>query len=377
VNDKKEKPMLKFREWNTITEGGNVMIGDVAANRIELQNINRQEVVKEIGIGLKAISKKFEAVHGLPLWNDELLASKEYLSGSSLHLFDLRGISDEDFLKHKPTVGDIDTQVDGNMKGMIDSFLKGMTPGLKLGPLIYVGSKPSGDQFITLWTVPKFGINVQIDLELVDFENGKPTPWSSFSHSSAWDDLKLGIKGVFQKYLLRAFQARTAKDVLIQPKTARGKEKIIRKSELAFSLKGLRVRMEPVLNDKGEQIFKNGMPVYIELDSSGADYITDLDVLFASFFGVKGVKAEVESMASFAGLVALMAKYMTKSDQKLVLDGFANVMFEKGAQGLVRGDPQADYKTKILAFKYITDRLKVGEIEDYRPLIDAYYKSYK
>ncbi len=369
--------MLKFSSWQKLIEGGNVMIGDVAANRIELKNIDRQAVVKEIGIGLQAISKKFEEIHGLPLWNDELLKSKEFLSGSSLHLFDLRGISDDDFTKHKPTVGDIDTQVDGNMKSTIDKFLKTLSAGTKIGPLVYVGAKPSGDQFITLWTVPQFKINVQIDMELVDFHNGKPTPWSSFSHGSAWDDLKLGIKGVFQKYLLRAFQARTAKDVIIQPKTPRGKEKIIRKSELAFSLKGLRTRMTPVLDNAGNQVFKNDMPVYIENDSATATYITDLDVLFASFFGVKGNKTEIQMMGSFAGLVDLMSKYMSKSEQKQVLDGFANVMFEKGAQGLVRGDPRADYDTKMIAFRHIVDQLGTGKIEDYQPMIDAYYKSYK
>jgi len=369
--------MLKFSQWIQLAEGGNVMIGDIAANRIELKNIDRQAVVKEVGAGLQAITKQFEAEHGLPLWNDALLKSKEFLSGSSLHLFDTRGISDEDFTKHKPTVGDIDTQVDGNMKAMIDKFLKNLPAGSKVGPLVYVGSKPSGDQIITLWTVPAFNINVQIDLEMVDFHNGKPTPWSSFSHGSAWEDLKLGIKGVFQKYLLRAFQARTAKDVVIQPKSARGKEKVIRKSELAFSLKGLRVRMTPVLNDRGEQVFKNGMPVYTENDSATAEYITDLDVLFASFFGTKGSKAEVAMMGSFAGLVDLMSKYMNQTDQKKVLDGFANVMFEKGAQGLVRGDPRADYGTKMIAFRHIVDQLGIGKIEDYQPMIDAYYKSYK
>lgn len=369
--------MLNFREWKNLSEGGNVMIGDIAANRIELKNIDRQAVVKEIGAGLQAISQQFKAHHGLSLWSSELLKSKEFLSGSSLHLFDLRGISDEDFIKHKPTVGDIDTQVDGNMKSMIDDFLKKLPAGTLVGPLVYVGAKPSGDQFITLWTVPAFNINVQIDLELVSYHNGKPTPWSSFSHGSAWEDLKLGIKGVFQKYLLRAFQARTAKDVIIQPKTSRGKEKVIRKSELAFSLKGLRVRMTPVLNDKNEQVFKNGMPVYIENDSATADYITDLDVLFASFFGVKGSTAEVAMMGSFAGLVDLMTKYMSKTEQKLVLDGFANVMFEKGAQGLVRGDPEADYDIKMIAFNHIIAQLGTGKIEDYQPMIDAYYKGYK
>jgi hypothetical protein len=326
---------------------------------------------------LLAISNSFKKQHGLPLWSDELLQSREYLSGSSLHLFDLQGISDEDFLKHKPTVGDIDTQVDGNMKDIIEDFLKSLPAGAKMGTLVYVGFKPSGEQFITLWTVPKFGINVQIDLELAKFKNGKPTPWSNFSHSSAWDDIQLGIKGVFQKYIIRAFQVRSAKDVIILPKTARGKEKILRKSDLAFSLKGLRVRMMPVLDAQGNQTFKNGMPIYSEVESSTADYITDFDVIFASFFGVQGTKGEIKQMESFAGLIELMKKHMNRVEQKMVLDGFVDVLFEKGAQALMRGDPTGDYDTKMVALRYLASQIGETDLSQYQDKIDTYYKNYK
>lgn len=359
-------------------KGGNVMIGSVGAERIDLKTIDRKKVVTEVSIGLKALSDKFKSIHGMALWSNDLLKSGEFLSGSSLHLFDLSRISDEDFLKHKPTVGDIDTQVDGSMKDPIEKFLKALPSGAKVGNMIYVGYKPSGDQFITLWNIPTLNnINVQVDLELVAFVNGKPTPWSSFSHSSAWDDIKTGIKGVFQKYLLRSFSARTARSVLIQANTPRGKDKIITKSDLAFSLKGLRVRMVPVLDSQGNQLYKNDMPVYKETDSKTAEYITDFDVLFSSFFGAKGTPTEIKQMESFNGLIGLMKKYMNKVDQKKVLDGFVNVLWEKGAQGLVRGNPQEDYQTKMAAFNIIADSLGMNDIEKYRPIIDAYYKGYK
>ena len=367
---------LSFRQWNQLHEGGNVVIGDTAAERIDLKSIDRKKVIFEIGQALKAISDRYSNFYGLPLWGDDLFKSKEFLSGSSLHLFNTT-IPDETFVKHKPTVGDIDTQVDGNQKKQIEDFLKKLPAGEKVGNTLYVGYKPSGDQFITLWTLPSLGISVQVDLELVDFENGKPTPWSSFSHGSPWADLSMGIKGVFQKYIFRSLQHRKAKDVLIRAKTARSKDKIIRKSDLAFSLKGLRVRMIPVLDVQGNQTFKNGMPVYDEVDSATANYITDLDVLFTSFFGVKGDKAEIDQMGSFVGLIGLMKKYMSPSDQKKVMDGFANILWEKGAQGLVRGDPRADYDTKIKAFELITKELGVGSVDDYQSIIKSYYLVYK
>lgn len=367
--------MLKFSQWIQLAEGGNVMIGDIAANRIELKNIDRQAVVKEVGAGLQAITKQFEAEHGLPLWNDALLKSKEFLSGSSLHLFDTRGISDEDFTKHKPTVGDIDTQVDGNMKSMIDKFLKNLPAGSKVGPLVYVGSKPSGDQFITLWTVPAFNINVQIDMELVDFHNGKPTPWSSFSHGSAWEDLKLGIKGLFKIYLFRSIQHTKSKDIIIQPKTHKGKEKIIHSAELAFSLKGLRYKIRPVLDDQGNHLSKNGMLVYTEIDTSESTFITDFELIFEMIFGKPAAKEEIERMKSFNGLVALVKQYMNKTEQEKILQGFIELLWGKGAQGLVRGDPIADYDTKIIALEYLSNQL--GVILPFHDRTSQYYKAYR
>lgn len=368
--------ILKFRSWCALQEGGNVIIGDVAAERIDLKKIDRKKVVDEIGKALKSISDRYKALTGLPLWGDDLFKDKSFLSGSSLHLFNDE-IPDDVFTKHKPIVGDIDTQVDGNQKAQIEDFLKTIKPNESIGNVIYVGYKPNGDQFLTIWTIPSLGLSVQVDLELVDFKDGKPTPWSSFSHSSPWEDLTNGIKGVFQKYLLRSFQARTAMDVLIKAKTSRGKDKTIKKSELAFSLKGLRVRMKPVLDNEGNQVFEKGMPVYVELDSKGADYITDLDVLFASFFGVKGTKKEIDLMGSFIGLIELMKKYMTRSEQKKVVDGFADVLWEKGSQGLVKGDPRSDYDTKLIAFNYITKELGMKSAEQYESLIKSFYMGYK
>jgi len=353
--------------------GGNAMINGVFSERIDLKKIARKKVIKTLKEVLQSVSDCYYSFYNAPLWCGQF---KEFFSGSSTHFFNTN-IPDKTFVKYKPIVGDIDIQVNITQKQQIEEFLKRLPIDKKIGDAFYIGYKSSGNQFITLWFIPVLNLVVQIDLELVDFKDDKPTTWSLFSHSSSWEDLSLGIKGVFQKYILRAFQARTAKDVLIRAKTSRGKDKVIRKSELAFSLKGLRVRMTPVLDDQGHQTFKNGMPVYNEVDSATADYITDLEVLFVSFFGVKGSKAEIEQMGSFIGLVGLMKKYMSLSDQKKVLDGFANVLWEKGAQGLVRGDPKTDYEIKMKAFNFIVKELGIGLIDDYETVINNYYQGYK
>jgi hypothetical protein len=355
--------------------GGNVILGGESAERIDLRQVDRKRVVFEIRKGLQSLSEHFKMRSGQDLWCSELLESCQFLSGSALHLFNLDGISDSEFVKYKPTVGDIDTQVDETQKESIDLFLSSLPVGFCIDTLTFLGFKRT-DQFVTLWKLIDPAINVQIDLELVAFDSGRPTAWSQFSHSSSWEDIKEGIKGVFQKYLLRSFQARNARRVIIQPKTSRGKEKILVKSEFAFSLKGLRRSLEPITDEQGTPIVRDDLPVYRELDSVGADYITDFDILFLRFFGVYGWNHEKEQMKSFVGIVRLMQQYLTKEDQKKVIDRFADLLWLKGAQRLARGNPAADYEAKIVAFRYLTEHL--GEdVAHYQSSIDAYYQDYK
>lgn len=364
--------LLTFTEF--LREGGNVVIGDKFASRIDLSAISRTDVVKEIDSLLNQISDRFKKMYGEPLWKPELLKSKKFLSGSSIHLFDLKNITNQDFIKHKPLVGDIDTQVDESRQSKIEEFLKA-AKDIQFNGFSFVGFKKSGDQFITLWLVKKFGINVQIDLELVKFIDGSPTAWSTFSHSSSWEDIQIGVKGAFHKLLLRAFQARSARDIIVRTKT--GKEKIINKSHLAFSLKGLRVKYSPVVDDKGTQELKNGLPVFNEIPTNESAFITDLDLLFSSFFGVLPQKGEIEKLKSFVGLTELINRYCSQEEKQKIVTGFANILWEKGAQGLVRGNPTEDFDTKKIAFNILTNLTGKGDIADYKFLIDNYYKDYK
>jgi hypothetical protein len=365
-----------FSRW-LLVEGGNVQIGDASADRIDLTNIDRQKIVSILLKGLGAVNSAFQKKTGLPLWEPKLFKSADFLSGSSLHLFDLRGISDEEFAKHKPKVGDIDTQVDGNMKPQLDAFLKSIPKNQTFGTIDYLGYKPSGDQFISLWAIPELGINVQVDLELVDFKDGKPTAWSSFSHSSAWADIQKGIKGVFQKYLLRSIPARNTHEFIVAPKTSRGKEKRISSSVDAFSLKGLRQKYSPVLDETGKQVFKSGIPVYTEIPSKNSNFVTDLDVLFAMFFGKQGSKQDIQNMASFVNLLQLISNNMSRGDQKKIADRFAAILWEKGAQGLTRGDPASDFATKKVAYEILAKSLGGSSVERHQKMIDSYYQAYK
>jgi hypothetical protein len=368
--------MLTFKQF-FLLEGGNVVIDDQEATRIDLNKVKRSEIVKLLLTGLDAINRAFEKQHGLPLWSKDLFKSREFLSGSAFHFFNLGKISDEEFVNVKSTVGDIDTQVDGNLDKSIVEFLNA-NKGKSFGPLTLIGYKTSANQHITLWRLDKYNMNIQIDLELVEFgPDGKPTPWSKFSHSSAWEDLKAGLKGVAHKYLLQALNARGLHDLVIKAKTSRGKDKVVKKSIMAFSVThGLRQRLVPVRDEQGNHVHVDGLPAYYELSTSESKNITDLDQIFRIFFNREPTPEDLKDMGSFIGLEKLIARYYNKQEQQMVIDGFMNKLWGPGAQGLYRGDKERDYREKLVMAKHLLQTLG-GSLDKYQEMIEDYYKGYR
>lgn len=365
--------MKTFKQF--LFEGGNVQIGAEEANRIDLKRISRDAIVPILYKGLEAINKEFEKQMHMPLWSKELFKSKEFLSGSAFHFFD-QGIHTVDFTSVKSTVGDIDTQVDSNMSPMISTFLTNNV-GMLAGELQLIGHKDSAGQFISLWKLPKYGINVQIDFEAVDFKDGKPTDWAQFSHSSHMSDLKEKIKGVFQKYLLRAIGAKDIDDFVILT----GKKevpKVKKATELAFSVtKGLRVKLQPVMDGNIHRKDEIGRAVYREIDSKLAtNYVTDLDVMFEMWFGHLPSAQDKELMKSFVGLVDLCVQNFNSHQLEFILAGFIHTLWGPGAQSLYRGDPKSDLDEKMIAFAYIANKFNIP-IKKYDIVIADYYKTLK
>jgi hypothetical protein len=369
--------MLSFKAFikSQINEGGNVRIGDKEAERIDLNKINRDEIVKTIEKVLDSINSKFKAEYGLPIWSGELFASKEFLSGSAFHFFDTLKPTPE-FKQYKNTVGDIDTMIDKTIAAEVESFLN-KHEGAKFGPAKLLGFKKSAGQLITLFEFDNPKINIQVDLEFVDFLNGKPTAWSAFSHSSDWNDIKAGIKGVFQKYCLRALSTRTLRDIII----LKGKKETptqVKSTDLAFSVTaGLRVKIEPVM-DGNEHRHMNGLPVYREIPTASSTYVTELTSMFSMFFDKEPTKAELAKFGSFIGCVELVGDHFSASDQAKFIIGFAHTLWGIGAQGLYRGNPELDNKEKLVAFNkmisIIGNKFDHSEIEAMRA---TYYKGYK
>jgi len=403
-----------------LLEGGNVVINDQAADRIDSNA--RQEAVPLIDSALAAINRAFAQFSGRPLWHAELLASREFLSGSAFHFFDRANISDLKFVAAKPTVGDIDTQVDLEMREDIISWLKQLPAGSRLGDAVYVGFKDDplalgGSQLITLWNFPGIqiktrnpdgstsvrGCNVQIDLELKEFESTagtnyrKPTRWSKFSASSSWEDLNVGVKGVFHKYLIMALGRLTEKTVIIKKPVYNRRTKQYdsfkyseptNASMFTFAVGsreggGLRPTLSPAIKPDGKQEEVDSVPVYEPVGATG--YVRDVDQIFTNLFGDRLTKNDIKQLSnsfdSFTGIVSVMKKFLKKDERQRVADKFREKIIGTDDQGrraqeLYKGDPKKDRSEKMAAYALLLKQLGVVAPKNFDEMSAEYYKGY-
>lgn len=406
-----------------INEGGNALINGEMADRIDSNA--RAEVIPILTVALNDINNSFKSFSGKDLWSPKLLASRKFLSGSSFHFFDRENISDLEFHEAKPTVGDIDTQVDKDLRETIIEWLKSIPLKSKIGDAVYVGLKGTepgeekhlaGGQLITLWNFPNIeiemegangiktrrGTNIQIDLELKTFETpagqdyAQPTRWSLFSASSAWEDLKLGIKGVFHKYLIQSMTTLTSKEVIVRKPKYNRKTKSYDSFEyseakyrnlftFAVSSKeggGLRTTYEPIMLDKDTQETMNGLPLYQEKGTTG--YEQDVDQIFANIFGdrvsIEDVRKYGTKLDSFVGLLDILNTVCNDDEKIKIRDRFISkcLGFEEGrAQELDAINPGKDRNDKLAAINLLVLKLKVQLPDNFDTIVDTYYQNYK
>jgi len=386
----------------TIAEGGNLQIGNVEANRID--SAKRAEVIPVISSALNAINSSFKKANsGIPLWLPQLLSSNKFLAGSSFHFFNRLEISDADFSRVKRTVGDIDTQVDKNMGNKVREWLGSLPAGTKIGPAEFVGMDAKDPaQVLTLWKFPSIvvanaqgqetPITIQIDIELKPFAGGAPTPWAQFSASSDWEDLSQGIKGVFHKWLIRSLSGLTQKSFLLRKLVGRGKARAEQDvpttdNMISFAVKseeggGLRAKYQPVIDPAtGEQEFKDNLPVYREMPTSG--YEQDVSKIFTTIFGdrlpLKQVKQLESKFWSFIGIVQLMKQFLDPTEQQQVADKFVEITFGKGAQRLYKDPAQQkqDLQEKNAAVNKMYEILGIQPPPTLKQMIADYTAGFK
>ena len=186
-----------------IIEGGNIKIktpsGEVAAAPFKVEDRSRQR--SDVTTALGAVHNAFHQEHGEHLFGkgQKGLKSGSIYGGSTKHFMDT-SISDDEFKKHKPTVGDFDVQVTHEHKDKLTSTLQ---PGRRFGAYTVVGMKKHGNENTAVMRHDN-GQNHQVDFEATDYQNDEPTKASQFLHSADWNDTKAGIKGAHHKILLNA-----------------------------------------------------------------------------------------------------------------------------------------------------------------------------
>ena len=318
--------------------GGNVKIGNITADRIKITD--RAILTHTLDKFFRSINDSFEQLHKEPIWAPLLLENKSFLSGSAYHLFDFDKILNNEL----SSVGDIDTQISLHHSQYIRDFLSSYSGEYKL-----LGFEDRGNQLISLWHLNNQ--NVQVDFELVEFNNGMPTEWAKFSHSSEWVDKKCGIKGVFHKYILRAFTTKTLKDRCIQMKKSIKK---ITSTDLAFSVDyGIRSKYIDL-----HQIY-DGLPVYKEIPVKESTYVNTIDEMFFLLFEKHPTLEERELFKSFKGCLQIANTHLSVDDKIKLISGFENTLFGPGAQELYRDDKERDSFEKQLALSTMLNDLNI------------------
>lgn len=188
--------MKSFSQY--LLEGGNLKVGEHSASPFKVTAQNRSARVDHIHGMLHDLNSSFKKEHGYDLFHN----GKPHFGGSSMQLMD-KNIPNADFAKHKPVVGDVDVHIPHEHGDKLHAHLK---PGSKFGRYTVVGTKKHG---IDVSAVMK---HENGEHHQIDFVKGKHGPEEqSFLHSSHWDDVKRGVKGMHHKILINAVGGDTHK----------------------------------------------------------------------------------------------------------------------------------------------------------------------
>lgn len=356
-----------FRSKKTVlSEGGNVSsqspgwqgASDQEAEEIDLKIHDRDFMVAKIRELLAAQNESFKAAYGKYIWEPKLLKSGQMFSGSSLTFFDVKGVSTQDFLNKlkKTKVGDIDTQIDQDMGDEVTAWLKSII-GKKVGNGTFLGFNSS---LSSLWLLDDPQVRIQVDYELGPYDaiTKSPTEWFAYSHSSHYDDMAAGIKGVFHKYINRALthsQSSTKYVARVLKKGVKISDEPVTDSDYSFAVSsaqggGMSIKYKPYIDPAtGQPMEKDGVPVMQQLDPKDRDYIQNLDQQFQMTYGRKRTAADRNLQGSFVGTIQLMNKSFSPEQNEAVARAFLEILFGPGAQMITKDDPARDRDTKFAA----------------------------
>lgn len=307
-------------------EGGNVSFVNakkvsIKSGEIDLSKIQRQELVLKLKSFFLIMNKSLKA------WKEEDIQSGHIFSGSTSSLFN-KDIHDEEFLKYKPKLGDIDVlfprdkveQLRTYLNKSIDKNIAGF-----LVEAVNTNATTNVGQFHALLNFK--GNYIQVDFEFANFDNSSPTEFAKFGHSSAWEDIKSGVKSKFHKILLSSItnvlDKEFHKNVVIVGKNGKAKKIDYPQALSRFALsidKGLRKdRFEKAKDANGKPFKIDGKEAWIEVDAKDSKYDQNLPNILDLIFHHKLSKQDLDNTKTFSGLVRLINKYLPQ-EKKYIID---------------------------------------------------------
>lgn len=201
--------MIRFKHF--ILEGGNIKVKDSEGKEVAAAPFavkDRSAQAGDVHDALHALHDSFHGETGHHLFGKGAAALKSgsAYSGSTRQFMNkdpkAGNISDKEFAKHKPTVGDVDVQVPKEHKDALHAHLT-KNVGQRFGKYTLVGIKKSGNETHAVMRHDN-GEHHQFDFEHVQYHGHEPAEHEQFLHSSSWEDAKNGIKGAHHKILLNA-----------------------------------------------------------------------------------------------------------------------------------------------------------------------------
>ena len=368
-----------------LNEGGNVKIEtksgeSVLADRIDLTVVSRMELSKKLLLFFHKLNELFEQKFNIKIWtNPYILDNGQAFNGSSEHFFNA-AISDKEFKQYKTKVGDIDITVPEDRKEMLHQLLQELEGKKLTSSARFVGSKQDtvgeGHQINSLVNIDN-KLNVQIDFEFSSYDEEVPSKFAKFSHSSDWEDIKAGFKGVLHKYLLQSIasisEVKTEDQaVLLTPASSANNIKITKTfpdrglTFKKFSVgRGLRTdAYSTVLKDDGTPLQVDGRTAYKVKPPTESTYIQDPEQIAKTIFGPKFTREELPKLNSFVGIIDLCNQYFDEKDKKRLLKDFSRRLFGQGSQGLERDNPKGDFDIKRAGYEKLKRDLKLSEFSN-------------
>lgn len=363
------------------------------AQKIPLKDIGRQKFIEVIQTLLLTINKNFERKFGHKIWNNiQEIKSGYAFNGSTSFIMNPKLI-DAEVTKYKPLAGDIDVTVPSTLKEEVWKYLDSVEGENITKDAKYVGSnKPTassiGDQINTVFvcTFNNITCACQIDFEFLEYENDKPTEWAKFSHSSSFEDAKIGVKSVHHKYILRALVGGSSirRDIVIATGSSTPDNIKLSKSKvheipkmLKFSVaRGIRTAYEPMLDASGNQVMLGGKKVYKEIPSKTSTYVNSVKEMFKLSFGDVDEKDE-PLFYSFDGMCKLIKKYLKKEQIKNTYNRYVELIWgvkPQRAQELEVQNPELDFDVKYAGYKYFCDKLNFPD--EHEKFTETYYSDY-